>query len=100
VKDHGVLHPELARTLASAGHGDLVGLADAGLPIPAHTPRIDLAFAPGKPQLLDVLDAVLTELYVEAAWSRMRASKRQPGCWMPWPIDCPAPRSYGCRTRT
>lgn len=66
MKDHGVLHPELARTLASAGHGDLVGLADAGLPIPAHTPRIDLAFAPGKPQLLDVLDAVLTELYVEA----------------------------------
>ena len=66
MKDHGVLHPELARTLASAGHGDLIGLADAGLPIPAHTPRIDLAFAPGMPRLLDVLDAVLDELYVEA----------------------------------
>ena len=66
MKDAGVLHPELARTLASAGHGDLIGLADAGLPIVPTTPRIDLAFAPGKPPLLEVLDAVLEELRVEA----------------------------------
>lgn len=66
MKDGGVLHPELARTLAAAGHGDLIGLADAGLPIPAATPRIDLAFAPGKPPLLEVLDAVLEEFHVEA----------------------------------
>lgn len=66
MKDRGVLHPELARTIASAGHGDLIGLADAGLPVPIPTYRIDLAFAPGKPALLEVLDAVLAELYVEA----------------------------------
>jgi len=66
VKDTGVLHPSLAGTLAESGHGDLIGLSDAGLPIPAATLRIDLAFAPGRPALLDVLDAVLTELRVEA----------------------------------
>lgn len=66
MKDRGVLHPELARTLASVGHGDRVGLADAGLPIPSVTPRIDLGFRPGQPALLDVLDAVLSELRVEA----------------------------------
>lgn len=66
MKDVGVLHPELARVLASAGHGDRVGLADAGLPIPPATPRIDLGFRPGQPALLDVLDAVLSELRVEA----------------------------------
>lgn len=66
MKDQGVLHPELARTLASAGHGDRIGLVDAGLPIAARTPRIDLGFSPGKPALLDVLDAVLGELRVEA----------------------------------
>ncbi len=66
MKDQRLLHPELAWTVAAAGHGDLIGLADAGLPIPLHTSRIDLAFAPGKPALLDVLDAVLSELVIEA----------------------------------
>jgi D-ribose pyranase len=66
VKDHGVLHPALARILAESGHGDRLALADAGLPIPPGVPRIDLAFAPGQPALLQVLDAVLTELRVEA----------------------------------
>lgn len=60
-----MLHPTLAQTLAAAGHGDLIGLGDAGLPIPPATLRIDLGFAPGKPALLDVLDAVLGELRVE-----------------------------------
>lgn len=66
MKDRGVLHPALTRTLAESGHGDRIALADAGLPIPLATPRIDLAFAPGRPPLLEVLDAVLTELRVEA----------------------------------
>jgi len=66
VKCTGVLHPLLARTLAASGHGDLIGLSDAGPPIPAATLRIDLAFAPGQPFLLDVLDTVLTELRIEA----------------------------------
>jgi len=66
VKERGVLHPALSRTLAETGHGDRIALADAGLPVPLATPRIDLGFAPGRPPLLEVLDAVLTELRVEA----------------------------------
>lgn len=66
MKHRGVLHPGLARTLSELGHGERIALADAGLPIPATTPRIDLAFAPGQPPLLQVLDAVLSELHVEA----------------------------------
>lgn len=66
MKDRGVLHPTLSRTLAETGHGDRIALGDAGLPVPPATPRIDLAFAPGRPPLLEVLDAVLTELRVEA----------------------------------
>ena len=62
-----VLHPELSRVLARLGHGDALVIADAGLPIPAGVERIDLAFAPGKPALLDVLDAVLSEMEVERA---------------------------------
>lgn len=66
MKSRGVLHPALSRALSETGHGDRIALADAGLPIPVATPRIDLAFAPGQPELLSVLDAVLSELRVEA----------------------------------
>jgi D-ribose pyranase len=53
--------------VASLGHGDLLVVADAGLPIPPGVERIDLAFAPGKPAFLDVLEAVLSEVEVERA---------------------------------
>jgi D-ribose pyranase len=65
VKDKGILHPRLARVVASMGHGDGLCIADAGLPIPPRVTRVDLAFAPGRPPFLDVLDAVLSELRVE-----------------------------------
>ena len=65
LKNRGILHPRLARIVTSMGHGDTLCIADAGLPIPNGIPRIDLAFAPGRPPFLDVLDAVLTELRVE-----------------------------------
>ena len=65
MKDRGILHPRLARVIASMGHGDALCITDAGLPIPTGVLRIDLAFAPGQPPFLDVLDAVLLELRVE-----------------------------------
>jgi len=67
MKKGTVLNPELARTIAALGHGDTIVVADAGLPIPEGVQRIDLAFAPGKPGFLDVLDAVLAEMEVERA---------------------------------
>jgi D-ribose pyranase len=66
MKDRGLLHPELSRVVASMGHGDLLCIADAGLPVPPGVERIDLAFAPGLPRLLDVVSAVLGELGVQA----------------------------------
>lgn len=65
MKDRGILHPRLARLVASMGHGDGLCVADSGFPIPQSVPRIDLAFAPGRPPFLEVLDAVLSELRVE-----------------------------------
>ncbi len=62
-----LLHPDLSRVVASLGHGDLLVVADAGLPIPPGVERIDLAFAPGKPPFLDVLEAILAEAEVERA---------------------------------
>lgn len=46
---------------------DTLCVADAGLPIPACTERIDLAVSAGVPAFLDVLDAVLGEMQIEGA---------------------------------
>lgn len=67
MKKTGLLHPELSFLIASLGHGDMLVIADAGLPIPENVNRIDLAFAQGKPAFMDVLDAVLSEFQVESA---------------------------------
>lgn len=66
MKDRGLIHPELMGHVTRAGHGDLLGFGDAGLPMPVTVPRVDLAFAPGRPGLLEVVDAVLGEFRVEA----------------------------------
>jgi len=65
MKEHGILHPQLARIISQMGHGDLLGIADAGLPLPREVERVDLAFAPNEPGLLSVVDTVLTELRVD-----------------------------------
>lgn len=62
-----LLHAELSRVIASMGHGDLLAIGDAGLPIPVGTPCIDLAVMRGVPRFADVLQAVLSELQVERA---------------------------------
>jgi D-ribose pyranase len=66
MKDRGILNPQLSGLVAEMGHRDLLCVADAGLPIPVGVERVDLAFAPGQPGFLEVLQAILTELRVEA----------------------------------
>jgi D-ribose pyranase len=67
MKKSGILHPELARVIASLGHGDGLCIADAGLPVPVGVTRIDLALGPGLPAFLPVLEAILGEMAVESA---------------------------------
>ena len=66
MRPSGILHPGLVELLARAGHGDVIVLADAGLKIPLHALRIDLALVPGVPSMIEVLDAVLPEIVVES----------------------------------
>jgi D-ribose pyranase len=66
MKERGLLHPELSAIVAAMGHGDLLGIVDAGFPVPLATPRVDLAFASGKPTFEDVLTALVDELVVES----------------------------------
>jgi D-ribose pyranase len=60
-----LLHAELSQVMASLGHGDMLVIGDAGLPIPAGPQRIDLAVMRGVPGLAEVLEAVLSEMTVE-----------------------------------
>lgn len=65
-----LLHSELSGLIAAMGHGDLLVIGDAGLPVPPGVRCIDLAVTRGVPGFFDVLDAVLAELVVErSAWA-------------------------------
>ena len=61
------INPALSRVISETGHTDLIVVTDAGLPIPAGSERIDLAYRPGAPEFFDVLDTVLAEMVVEGA---------------------------------
>ena len=62
-----LLHAELSEVIARLGHGDLLVIGDAGLPIPDGLRRIDLAVSANVPRFTDVLAAVLAEMQVEGA---------------------------------
>ncbi|MEU3465810.1 D-ribose pyranase [Streptomyces sp. NPDC006733] len=67
MRDDGLWHPRLLHLIASLGHGDLLVVADAGLPVPPGVETVDLLWQRGEPRFLPVLAAVLGELVVEQA---------------------------------
>ena len=67
MKKIGILNQPLSAVIAGLGHTDALAIADAGLPVPAETQRIDLALVKGIPTFLDTLGAVLGEMQVERA---------------------------------
>ena len=67
MKKIGTLNQPLSSTISGMGHLDTLVIADAGLPIPPETQRIDLALTEGIPGFLETVRVVLTELEVEKA---------------------------------
>jgi len=65
MKKVGVINQPIASVISGLGHSDTIAIADAGLPIPATTQRIDLALTRGVPSFLETLRVVLSELFVE-----------------------------------
>ncbi|WUR11418.1 D-ribose pyranase [[Empedobacter] haloabium] len=65
MKKGPVLNIALSRLIASLGHGDMVVIGDAGLPVPPGVPVIDLALTHGVPGFLQTLTTVLAEMQVE-----------------------------------
>ncbi len=65
MKKIGILNQPISALIAGLGHTDMVVIADAGLPIPDESQRIDLALTRGVPTFLKTLEVVLTEMQVE-----------------------------------
>lgn len=57
-----MLNSEIMSVISTMGHTDKIVIADAGLPIPDHVERIDLALTEGVPTFMQVLDALM-EVY-------------------------------------
>jgi D-ribose pyranase len=67
MKKNVLINSALSEVIARLGHTDMLVLADAGLPIPATTQRVDLALTKGIPTFTETLRVILTEMYVEKA---------------------------------
>jgi len=65
MKKTPLLNTALSEAISRMGHGDMLVIGDAGLPIPQGVQRIDLALTQGVPGFLETLRVVLTELKVE-----------------------------------
>ncbi len=72
----GIIHPEILKALAEAGHGSNIIIADGNFPadigVPAHTKKVFLNYKPDVPKVPEVLEAVLKMVNVEAAAAPVR----------------------------
>lgn len=68
MKRMGIINAPISCVIAQLEHTDMLTIADAGLPLPSTTHRIDLALKPGVPGFLETLEVVLIEMFVEKAY--------------------------------
>lgn len=64
MKKTALINAELSYLVASLGHFDEITICDAGLPISAHTQRIDLALTHGVPKFIDTVSVILGEMQI------------------------------------
>lgn len=69
MKKSGILNADLNAAISRLGHGDLVVVADCGLPAPSGVPVVDLALVHGVPSFRDVVDALLAEVVFQDAFA-------------------------------
>ncbi|MGB1286693.1 MAG: RbsD/FucU domain-containing protein, partial [Aggregatilineales bacterium] len=66
-----LLHPDVLRSLAQAGHSSQILIADGNYPFnigaPAHADRVYLNFAPGLINATDTLRILMTAIPIESA---------------------------------
>ncbi|HEY3473682.1 MAG TPA: D-ribose pyranase [Anaerolineales bacterium] len=78
MKKTTLLQSDLSYIIATLGHLDMLVIADAGLPIPTKTVRIDLALTQGVPGAIQTLKVVLEEIKVEKVILAEEAKEHNP----------------------
>lgn len=78
MKKTPLLQSDLSYTIATLGHLDMLVIADAGLPVPRETVRIDLALTQGVPGAVQTLKVVLDEMEVEKVILAEEVKDRNP----------------------
>jgi D-ribose pyranase len=76
MKKTTLLQCDLSYIIATLGHLDTLVIADAGLPIPSETVRIDLALTQGAPGAVQTLQVILDEMKVEKVILAEEAQER------------------------
>ena len=78
MKKTTLLNSELSYVIATHGHMQTLVVADAGLPIPPETERIDLALTKGVPGAVETLKVILEEMQVEKVILAEEVKKHNP----------------------
>lgn len=78
MKKTTLLQSDLSYIIATMGHLDTLVIADAGLPIPSETERIDLALTKDVPGATQTLRVILEELKVEKVILAEEVKERNP----------------------
>lgn len=73
-----ILNGQLAKAIVSLAHGEILAIADAGLPIPPGVESIDLSLVAGIPTFIDVLTAVTGVCAIEKALVANEAEETNP----------------------
>lgn len=77
-----LIHPQILSAIAGSGHGGKVLIADGNYPVVTRanpgSPRVYLNLSPGKVTVIDVLDALLTSIPIEAAHVMLTDDGSQP----------------------
>lgn len=78
MKKRMLLNAELSHVIAALGHMQTLVVADAGLPVPPETERIDLALTKDVPGAVETLQVILDEMQVEKAILAEEVKARNP----------------------
>ncbi|MFG3621354.1 D-ribose pyranase [Nocardia sp. NPDC047654] len=78
MRTSGLIHAELLAALTALRHTDLFAVSDSGLPAPVGVPVIDLGISYGLPRFEPILELILGEVTVEAAWGSRDVADTNP----------------------
>jgi D-ribose pyranase len=78
LRTSGLIHAELLAALTALRHTDLFAVSDSGLPAPVGVPVIDLGISYGLPRFEPILELILGEVTVEAAWGSRDVTDTNP----------------------